>query len=107
MDTELRKELAEWCSKLSALLESGVFINKALEQLAVEVRHPRLRQATGHLRLRVEDGESITTALRIFSDVFDRRLITLIDCGEPCGIVPSVLKIAPEYICSDSVKYGD
>ena len=107
MDAELRKELAEWCAKLSAQLESGVFITKALDQLAIEVRNPRLRQATDHLRRRVEDGENITTALRTFPDVFDRRLIALIGCGEACGIVPDVLKIAPEYICSNSVKYGD
>ena len=82
--------------QLSALLESGVNILRALELLAKQERG-KLRTVLHYLHKSIESGSSFTQAISIKRDVFSDFEISIIHSGEITGNLENSFRLIAEY----------
>ena len=93
----LKVSMARWSRTLSTLIASGVDIMRALEITAQTSGNWVVENETESLRLRVQDGASISQPL-IDSDVFPPMVSQMVKIGEETGELEKMLsKVADFY----------
>ena len=93
----LKVSMARWSRTLSTLIASGVDIMRALEITAQTAGNWVVEDETENLRLRVQDGASISQPL-IDSDVFPPMVSQMVKIGEETGELEKMLsKVADFY----------
>jgi type IV pilus assembly protein PilC len=93
----LKVSMARWSRTLSTLIASGVDIMRALEITAQTSGNWVVENETENLRLRVQDGASISQPL-IDSDVFPPMVSQMVKIGEETGELEKMLsKVADFY----------
>ena len=93
----LKVSMARWSRTLSTLIASGVDIMRALEITAQTSGNWVVEDETENLRLRVQDGASISQPL-IDSDVFPPMVSQMVKIGEETGELEKMLsKVADFY----------
>ena len=85
------------CRQLSVLVGAGVGVVEALELLAEQVTNKKLQKTLLEVAKLVEEGSSLTAALRKYSKVFPEFIINLVEVGEETGELDLVLRRAAEY----------
>jgi type IV pilus assembly protein PilC len=89
--------MARWSRTLSTLIASGVDIMKALEITAQTSGNWVVEEATGNVRVRVQEGASIAQPL-IDSPVFPPMVSQMVKIGEETGELEKMLgKVADFY----------
>ena len=92
-----RSSMARWSRTLSTLIASGVDIMRALEITAQTSGNWVVEDETENLRLRVQEGASISQPL-IDSDVFPPMVSQMVKIGEETGELEKMLsKVADFY----------
>ncbi len=83
--------------QLSKLIQVGIPLVTALETLAQQTEHSRLRAAIGDVARTVEAGLSFSEALRKHPDIFSNLFINMIQAGEVSGKLDEVLRRLAEF----------
>ncbi len=85
------RDLILFTRQLETMLDSGLPILSSLESLYAQTTHPRLKQAIDRVRSDVEQGSTLTEALRRQPDCFPRIYVNLVFAGEEGGLLAQML----------------
>jgi type II secretory pathway component PulF len=80
-----KSQIIEFTKQMATLLDSGIKLTEALSVLSLQTSDPRFRNALIDIRDRVVTGESLTDALKDYSDYFDVIYVSMIRVGEVTG----------------------
>jgi type IV pilus assembly protein PilC len=84
-------QLATCTRRLAMLLRARLPLVRALETLARQEGHPRLRAVLIDLGDRIRAGGSLSDGLRRHPTVFDRLYVSMVKAGEAGGVLEVVL----------------
>lgn len=85
------------CRQLSVLVGAGVGVVEALRLLSEQVGNKKLKKALLEVAKLVEEGSSLTAALRKHRNIFPEFIINLVEVGEETGELDLVLRRAADY----------
>src|SRR5947199_1527717 len=85
------RDLILFTRQLETMLDSGLPILSSLESLHSQTTHPKLKQAIGRVRSDVEQGSTLTEALRRQPECFPRIYVNLVFAGEEGGLLAQML----------------
>ena len=85
------RDLILFTRQLETMLDSGLPLLSALESLHAQATHPRLKQAVDRVRSDVEQGSTLTEAMRRQPQCFPRLYVNLVYAGEEGGLLASML----------------
>jgi type IV pilus assembly protein PilC len=93
-----RPELINFCFHLEQLTSAGVAILEALTDLRDSVENPRFREVISGLIESIQGGQTLSSAMADYSDVFPKVFASLIRAGEETGRMSDVLKSLAENL---------
>jgi type II secretory pathway component PulF len=85
------RDLILFTRQLETMLDSGLPILSSLESLHAQTTHSRLKPAIDRVRSDVEQGSTLTEALRRQPDCFPRIYVNLVYAGEEGGLLAQML----------------
>jgi len=85
------RDLILFTRQLETMLDSGLPILSSLESLHAQATHPKLKQAIDKVRSDVEQGSTLTEAMRRHPDCFPRIYVNLVYAGEEGGLLAQML----------------
>src|SRR5438876_7122720 len=85
------RDLILFTRQLETMLDSGRPIRSSLESLHSQTTHPKLKQAIDRVRSDVEQGSTLTEALRRQPECFPRIYVNLVFAGEEGGLLAQML----------------
>jgi type II secretory pathway component PulF len=85
------RDLILFTRQLETMLDSGLPILSSLESLHAQTTHPRLKAAIDRVRSDVEQGSTLTEALRRHPACFPRIYVNLVFAGEEGGLLAQML----------------
>jgi type II secretory pathway component PulF len=85
------RDLILFTRQLETMLDSGLPILSSLEILHAQTTHPRLKPAIDGVRKDVEQGSTLTEALRRQPACFPRIYVNLVNAGEEGGLLAQML----------------
>src|SRR3989454_8301792 len=85
------RDLILFTRQLETMMDSGLPILSSLESLHAQATHPRLKPAIDRVRSDVEQGSTLTEALRRQPDCFPRIYVNLVHAGEEGGLLAQML----------------
>ena len=77
---------------LGAMINAGLPILDALRLLMNQTKNPKMKLVIDDIRAKIEEGESLATAMRASQDVFDEATCSVIEAGEKSGKLNSIMK---------------
>lgn len=80
-----KSQLIDFTKQLATLLNSGIKLTEALSVLIMQTSDARFKNTLTDIRDRVITGESLTDALKDYSDYFDVIYISMVRVGEVTG----------------------
>lgn len=80
-----KSQLIDFTKQLATLLNSGIKLTEALSVLIMQTSDPRFKNILTDIRDRVVTGESLTDALKDYSDYFDVIYVSMVRVGEVTG----------------------
>jgi type II secretory pathway component PulF len=85
------RDLILFTRQLETMLDSGLPILSSLESLHTQTTHPKLKQAIDRVRSDVEQGSTLTEAMRRQPECFPRIYVNLVFAGEEGGLLAQML----------------
>ncbi len=90
-----KTQLIDFTKQMATLLNSGIKLTEALSVMILQSSDARFKAALSDVRDRVVTGESLTDALKDYSDYFDVIYISMVKVGEVTGSLgPNFASIA-------------
>lgn len=86
------RQMAAFARQLSTLVEVGIPLLRSLQILGERSATPRLRATARDLARRVEEGQTLSTAMSHHPAVFSSMFIGVVRAGEVGGILEMALK---------------
>ncbi|MFA5553094.1 MAG: type II secretion system F family protein [Phycisphaerae bacterium] len=80
-----KSQLIDFTKQMATLLNSGIKLTEAISVLVLQSSDIRFRNALVDIRDRVVTGESLTDAMKDYSDYFDIIYISMVRVGEVTG----------------------
>lgn len=93
-----RAQLLTATQVLSALLEAGLPLDKALASLIDQMRPGRAKWIFSHILERIREGQDFSSALAAYPGVFPPTYISMVRSAEATGMLPIVLSNLAEYM---------
>ena len=90
-------QCARWCRTLSTLMQAGIAIHEALDQLAQVANHRDYRAATLAIRSQLALGHRLSDGLRAYPLLFAPFLIQMCVVGEESGTLDDMLARMAEH----------
>jgi len=92
------KEIAVFSRQFATMINSGLSMLRALSILEEQQPNKMFSEVIGEIRVKVESGSSLSSAMEAHPDIFAPLMINMIKAGEVGGFLDSVLKqIADNY----------
>lgn len=92
------KDIAMFSRQLSAMLESGVTLIKALNILYLQMEKKNVRESIRRLYESVQKGDQLSEALKKQTGVYPEIMISMVEAGEASGRLDSVIaKVADTF----------
>ncbi len=92
------KDIAVFARQLSAMLEAGVTLIKALNILYLQVEKKNIRESIKRLYESVQRGDQLSEAMKKQEKVYPEIMISMIEAGEASGRLDSVIaKVAETF----------
>jgi len=85
------KDKAVFSRQFAAMVNAGVGIVRCLSVLAEETSNPKLKKALIAISADVQQGTSLSEAMRKHPACFDRLYISMVEAGEVGGVLDEVL----------------
>jgi type IV pilus assembly protein PilC len=92
------RDLIVFSRQLATLVESGITILAGLQMLAEEASSKALKKALESVSEDVQEGETLSNALRAHSQIFPPIYSRMIEIGERMGNMESVLRQLATYM---------
>ncbi len=92
------QEKAFFASNLSSMLAAGLSLSRALSVMERQTRNKKFKSIVHDLIWRVDRGESFSSALSIYPDVFSSIFVAMVTSGEESGKLPESLKIVGDQL---------
>ena len=86
------REKALFANKLAALVSAGVPIVRSLSLMSAQQKMPLFKRALESITAEVNQGGSLSSAMRQWPQVFDRLSIAMVEAGEAGGVLDETLK---------------
>ncbi len=86
------KELVQFYNLLAVMINSGIPLVKSLHQLVDQQKNPRFKRVLFQAVYEVENGKSLSRAMREFPDIFNDAHLGMIEAGEASGQLGTVMK---------------
>lgn len=93
-----RDELAQFCFYVERLVTGGVPLLEGLSDVRDSVSNPTLRNTVGLLITDIEQGVTLSQALKQYPKIFDEIFVALVEAGEQSGELDTVLRNIGENI---------
>jgi type II secretory pathway component PulF len=93
-----KTQIIDFTKQMSTLLNSGIKLTEALSVLTLQTSDPRFRHALVDIRERIVTGESLTDALKDYSDYFDVIYISMVRVGEVTGSLGESLSTIANFM---------
>jgi len=90
-------QFAAFCRQLSTMQSAGIPIMQGLGILAEQAESAVFGAALVRIQKRIQEGTSLTDALKEYPGIFDRIFINLVSAGEMSGSLESVLNRLAVY----------
>jgi type IV pilus assembly protein PilC len=87
------KEKMVFARNLSVMVESGLSIGKALENLSVQVQNKAFKKVLSKMHKDVQAGKSLSEAMADNPNVFNELFVNMVRVGEIGGNLEEVLRI--------------
>lgn len=78
-------ELILFCRQMYTLTRAGVPIIRGITGLAETTRHPALAEVLKRIRIELEAGRELSTALAQFPNIFSALMVSMVKVGENTG----------------------
>lgn len=92
------KDIAIFARQLSAMLDAGITLVKALNILYLQVEKKSLKESIKRLYESVQKGDQLSDALKKQEGVYPEIMISMIEAGEASGRLDSVIaKVADTF----------
>ena len=92
------KDIAMFSRQLSAMLESGVTLIKALNILYLQMEKKNVRESIRRLYESVQKGDQLSEALKKQTGVYPEIMISMVEAGEASGRLDAVIsKVADTF----------
>ena len=85
------KEIAIFSRQLATMVNSGLTLVRSLSVLEEQGDNPLLNQVIGEVRTKVEEGSSLSAALRGSPKVFSELYVAMVEAGEVGGALDETL----------------
>jgi general secretion pathway protein F len=85
-----KKQIIDFTRQMATLLKSGIKLTEALSVLTMQAPDTRFKNALADIRDRVVTGESLTDAMKDYSDYFDIIYVSMVRVGEVTGSLGAV-----------------
>lgn len=86
------RELPVFTRALAAMLSAGLPVIQSLAATEEQAESPAFRRLLGRARLAVQYGNSLSSALSLFPDVFDEMYVNMLRTGEASGRMAETLE---------------
>ena len=86
------KDKALFANKLAALVGAGVPIVRSLDLITKQQRQALFKRALQKVSTEVNQGSSLADSLRLWPQVFDPLMVTMVEAGEAGGVLEEVLR---------------
>lgn len=96
-----RRQILALTTQLAIMTRSGIDIAGALQSLANQTKHPRLRTTLNEIHLNVTGGKSVSSALKPHEDIFGPAYVASIAAGEASGQLPEILHRLAQVLRSE------
>lgn len=83
---------------MAAMLDAGLTTSRALGVMERQVTNKRLKSILGSLIGEVKGGNTLSSALAKFSDVFPALLVSMVKAGEESGKLAEALRVVSEQM---------
>lgn len=101
-ETKIKQsELLFFTSQLSIMLSSGVILNDAVQTISAQTKHGVFQDILFGISDRLQNGESLSTALSAFPRVFTPMFVGMVEASEASGRMPEMLNTLQKYIESE------
>ncbi len=78
-------DLIFFCRQMYSVCRGGLALHRGLRMLAQSVRHPRLQTALAEMPRHLEEGRTLSDAMRAHTGIFSPLMINLVRVGESTG----------------------
>jgi type IV pilus assembly protein PilC len=85
------KDLTIFSRQFSTMINAGVSLVRTLNILADQATNPRFKQCISEIRTKVEEGNSLSDALRDYPRIFQKLYVSMVKAGETGGVLDEVL----------------
>lgn len=86
------RDLVTFYQLLSVMVNSGIPLLKALQQLVPQTKNMRLRKVLVRLVYEIENGASLSDAMDLYPNIFDDSQRGMIRAGEASGSLTAILR---------------
>jgi type IV pilus assembly protein PilC len=86
-------EKVVFANNLSEMIKAGLPMSKALSVLERQTKNPKMKSVTRSIAESINKGDSLSTALSRFPNVFSEMFVAMTAAGEESGNLPQSLKI--------------
>src|SRR5579871_4173848 len=92
------KELAIFTRQFSVMIDACLPLVQCLEILAGQQENKTFQKVLAATRASVEGGATLSAAMRQHPKVFDALYVNMVEAGETCGILDTILQRLSTYI---------
>ena len=92
------KNLVIFTRQLSVLTSGGVSLDQALRVIGEQSSNAQVKEQSLTIASRIEEGFTLTEALKEFPQSFDRLYVSLVSAGERAGDMSNILDKAASYL---------
>jgi type IV pilus assembly protein PilC len=91
-------EVAFTTRQLATMFTAGMTLERAVESLAENATHPRLKKALKAIRVDLQKGKNLSEALAAHPGAFNRLFVALVRAGEAGGTLGVTLERLADYL---------
>ena len=85
------KDISLFCRQFATMLEAGLPMLTCLNILAEQTENTRLKEVIQIIFKSVQEGNSLSSSLRQYSDIFPDLMISMVEAGELGGVMDTIM----------------
>ena len=96
--TSKKTQIIDFTKQMATLLNSGIKLTESLSVLTLQTSDVRFKNALTDIHDRVVTGESLTDAMKDYSDYFDIIYVSMVHVGEVTGSLGKALSTIANFM---------
>jgi type IV pilus assembly protein PilC len=86
------KDLTIFSRQFATMINAGVSLVRTLNILSEQATNPKFKKTIGEIRGKVEEGNSLSDALKDYPRIFQKLYVSMVRAGETGGVLDEVLE---------------